>query len=80
MYSYTYDTETGGILLNSSPTVFSKEPRPVYSSEMDILGFDRFFKYAIRYRSLDHNLQPQPLMEDHENRENPKPHQHTHPT
>lgn len=45
MYSYTYDTETGGILLNSSPTVFSKEPRPVYSSEMDILGFDRFFEY-----------------------------------
>ena len=45
MYSYTYDTETGGILLNSSPTVFSKEPRPVYSREMDILGFDRFFEY-----------------------------------
>ena len=45
MYSYTYDMETGGILLNSSPTVFSKEPRPVYSSEMDILGFDRFYKY-----------------------------------
>ena len=45
MYSYTYDTETGGILLNSSPTVFSKEPRPVYSSEMDILGFDRFYEY-----------------------------------
>lgn len=45
MYSYTYDPETGGIILNSTPTLFSKEPRPVYSSEMDILGFDKFFKY-----------------------------------
>ncbi len=27
MYSYTFDEETGGILLNSTPTGFSKEPR-----------------------------------------------------
>ena len=45
MYSYTYDKETGGLLLNSSPTVFSKEPRPVYSSELDVLGFDKYWKY-----------------------------------
>ncbi len=45
MYSYTYDKETGGILLNSSPTAFSKEPRPVYAAELDILGFDRYWKY-----------------------------------
>ena len=45
MYSYTYDEITGGILLNSTPTVFSKEPRPVYAKEMDILGFDRFWEY-----------------------------------
>lgn len=45
MYSYTYDEETGGILLNSTPTVFSKEPRPVYASELDILGFDKYWKY-----------------------------------
>lgn len=31
MYSYTYDKETGGILLNSSPQAFSKEPRLVFS-------------------------------------------------
>ena len=36
MYSYTFDVETGGILLNSTPTNFSKEPRPVYAAEMDI--------------------------------------------
>ena len=45
MYSYTYDEETGGILLNSTPTVFSKEPRPVYAPELDMLGFDKYWKY-----------------------------------
>ena len=45
MYSYTYDKKTGGILLNSSPTGFSKEPRPVYATELDTLGFDRYWNY-----------------------------------
>ena len=46
MYSYTWDAETGGLLLNSSPLSFSKEPRPVYYKELDILGFDRYWDYA----------------------------------
>lgn len=45
MYSYTFDSETGGLLLNSTPTNFSKEPRPVYAKEMDILGFDEYWEY-----------------------------------
>lgn len=45
MYSYTYDQNTGGLLLNYTPTVFSKEPRPVYAPEMDLLGFDKYWKY-----------------------------------
>lgn len=45
MYSYTYDKKTGGILLNSSPTGFSKEPRPVYAPELDVLGFEKYWKY-----------------------------------
>jgi phosphoadenosine phosphosulfate reductase len=45
LYSYTYDKKTGGILLNSSPTGFSKEPRPVYSRELDVLGFNKYWKY-----------------------------------
>lgn len=45
MYSYTFDAETGGILLNSTPTNFSKEPRPVYAAEMDILGFGQYWAY-----------------------------------
>lgn len=45
MYSYTFDEETGGLLLNSTPTVFSKEPRPVYAAELDLLGFDKYWNY-----------------------------------
>ena len=45
MYSYNWDAETGGLLLSSSQLTFSKEPRPVYYKELDILGFDRYWKY-----------------------------------
>ena len=45
MYSYSFDTETGGILLNSTPTNFSKEPRPVYSPEMELLGFRNYWDF-----------------------------------
>lgn len=45
MYSYTWDSETGGLLLNTSPLSFSKEPRPVYYRELDILGFDKYWNY-----------------------------------
>lgn len=45
MYSYEWDEETGGILLNSTPLEFSKEPRPVYYKELDILGFDKYWNY-----------------------------------
>lgn len=45
MYSYTYDKETGGLLLHYSPTVFSKEPRPVYAAELDLLGFGQYWNY-----------------------------------
>lgn len=46
MYTYEWDTETGGFLLTSSSQSFSKEPRPVYYKELDILGFDRYWNYA----------------------------------
>lgn len=45
MYLYTYDEETGGILFNTTPTNFSKEPRPVYADELDLLGFDKYWNY-----------------------------------
>jgi len=46
MYSYEWDSQTGGLLLNSTPLTFSKEPRPVYYKELDILGFDKHWYYA----------------------------------
>lgn len=45
MYSYSFDSKTGGIVLNSTPTNFSKEPRPVYAPEMNLLGFDKHWEY-----------------------------------
>ena len=45
LYSYTFDSASGGIILNSTPTNFSKEPRPVFSAELDILGFDKYWDY-----------------------------------
>ena len=45
MYSYEWDEQTGGYILNTTPLEFSKEPRPVYYKELDILGFDKKWKY-----------------------------------
>lgn len=45
MYAYTYDKQSGGLLLTISPLAFSKEPRPVYYKELDILGFDKYWNY-----------------------------------
>jgi 3'-phosphoadenosine 5'-phosphosulfate sulfotransferase (PAPS reductase)/FAD synthetase/ferredoxin len=45
MYSYDWDPDTGGLVLNSSPLKFSKEPRPVYYKELDLLGFDKYWDY-----------------------------------
>lgn len=46
MYSYEWDSETGGYLLNSTPLKFSKEPRPVYCLELDLLGFNQYWTYS----------------------------------
>jgi len=45
MYSYTYSEKTGGLLLNDQQDGFSKEPRPVYAPELDLLGFDKYWSY-----------------------------------
>lgn len=45
MYSYEWDSQTGGYLLNSTPEKSSNEPRPVYYKELDILGFDKYWNY-----------------------------------
>ena len=45
MYQYIWDVETGGLLLTMELSKFSKEPRPVYYQELDILGFDEYWEY-----------------------------------
>ena len=45
MYQYVWDAETGGLLLTTELSKFSKEPRPVYYEELDILGFDQYWDY-----------------------------------
>lgn len=45
MYAYEWDSSTGGYILTPMPLAFSKEPRPVYNKELDILGFDKYWDY-----------------------------------
>lgn len=45
MYAYEWDSSTGGYILTPMPLTFSKEPRPVYYKELDILGFDKYWDY-----------------------------------
>ena len=45
MYQYIWEAETGGLLLTNEQSKFSKEPRPVYYKELDILGFDKYWRY-----------------------------------
>lgn len=45
MYTYKWDSTTGGYLLTKTASKFSKEPRPVYYKELDILGFDKHWIY-----------------------------------
>ena len=45
MYSYEWGSSTGGYVLTPTPLAFSKEPRPVYYKELNILGFYKHWKY-----------------------------------
>ena len=45
MYAYEWDSSTGGYILTPMPLAFSKEHRPVYYKELDILGFDKYWDY-----------------------------------
>lgn len=45
MYEYKFDEETGGILLTDTEAQMSKEPRPIFAEEMNILGFNSRWNY-----------------------------------
>lgn len=47
MYSYTWDIETGGYILDTKITGVIKEIRPVYKEELRLLGFDKKFGWKI---------------------------------
>lgn len=48
MYSYQYDKETGGILLGNDLAQMSNEPRPVYASELKIIGIDKYWHFEMQ--------------------------------
>lgn len=47
MYNYEWDEETGGYLLRPEVSSLGKQPelRPVFFEELDLLGFNEFWKY-----------------------------------
>lgn len=45
MFQYIWDPETGGLLLTTEQAKFSKEPRPVYYRELDVLGYNKYWNY-----------------------------------
>ena len=45
LHKYEWDSVTGGILLLPQQEKSSKEPRPVYYREMNLLGMDQRWKY-----------------------------------
>ncbi len=45
MYRYEFDSDTGGIIITDKEEKLSMEPRPVYEQEMNVLGFNEFWKY-----------------------------------
>lgn len=45
MYQYEWDRETGGYILNGKLAEAYKEVRPVFYQELDLLGFDKYWRY-----------------------------------
>lgn len=45
MFDYTFDPQTGGLLLDDGTPQSSKEPRPVYAEEMTLLHMDEMWEF-----------------------------------
>lgn len=45
MYNYEWDIETGGYILTSNVSGVTKELRPVFYEELDLLGFNEYWNY-----------------------------------
>lgn len=48
MFGFEYDSETGGLLLNDSTPNSSREPRPVYATEMRMLHMDQWLSFDVQ--------------------------------
>lgn len=45
MYNYEWDLETGGYILTTKLSRVTKEVRPVFYQELDLLGFNKYWSY-----------------------------------
>lgn len=45
MYNYEWDLETGGYILTAKLSRVTKEVRPVFYQELDLLGFNKYWSY-----------------------------------
>ncbi len=45
MYNYEWDMETGGYILTTKVSGVTKELRPVFCEELDLLGFNKYWSY-----------------------------------
>lgn len=45
MYEIEWDKETRGYLLKPGPATIQREIRPVYTAELNLLGFDKYWDY-----------------------------------
>ena len=45
MYNYEWDIETGGYILTTKVSGITKELRPVFYEELDLLGFNEYWSY-----------------------------------
>jgi len=52
MYNYVWDSETGGYLLDTRISGVTKELRPVFHEELNLLGFDKYWQYGSSEKPL----------------------------
>ena len=59
MYDFDWDTQTGGYRLLTNQVLLPREIRPVYAKELDLFGFNQYWKYEaqndIPYMWADNN-------------------------
>ncbi|MBF0318624.1 MAG: phosphoadenosine phosphosulfate reductase family protein [Nitrospirae bacterium] len=52
MYNYEWDSETGGYVLTTRMSVITRQVRPVFFEELELLGFNKYWSYPKTDRPL----------------------------